>query len=145
MTAAGVSAVPPTITIPTITATAGQGPTGQVHNDTSSFLVNGTPATFIYADTNGTISAWNSSAGTTTAQLEVTTPGAAYTGLDMESTASGDFLYAANPKQGRIDVFDDSFQPVVLGTGAFWSTATAYIPIHCTDTTTFFDATAALR
>src|SRR5262245_30846158 len=71
---AGVSAESPTVAIPT-TALGPQGPTGQVSNDTSSFLVNGTPASFIYADLNGNIYAWNSSAGTT-AQMEATTTGA---------------------------------------------------------------------
>ncbi len=99
VTAAGVSPASPTITIPT-TASGSQGPTGQVHNDTSSFLVNGSPATFIYANLNGTISAWNESAGTT-AQVMAAPAGAGYQGLDAASNASGDFLYAANAKQGR--------------------------------------------
>jgi hypothetical protein len=77
VTAAGVNQVSPTIAIPT-TPAGPQGPTGQASNDTSSFLVNGTPASFIYANLNGTISAWNSSLGTT-AQVEVTTGGAAKT------------------------------------------------------------------
>src|SRR5260370_16054071 len=46
VTEAGVSAELPTIAIPT-TAAGPQGPTGQASNDTSSFLVNGTPASFI--------------------------------------------------------------------------------------------------
>jgi uncharacterized protein (TIGR03118 family) len=117
VTEAGVRAQAPTIAIPT-TAVGPQGPTGEANNDTSSFLVNGTPATFIYANLNGTITAWNSSAGTT-AQLKAATTGAVYTGLVMQSTASGDFLYAANPKQGRIDVFDSSFNGVTLSSGAF--------------------------
>jgi uncharacterized protein (TIGR03118 family) len=117
VTEAGVRAESPTVAIPT-TAAGPQGPTGEVSNDTSSFLVNGTPASFIYANLNGTITAWNSSAGTT-AQVEATTTGAVYTGLVMQSTAAGDFLYAANPKQGRIDVFDGSFNKVTLPAGAF--------------------------
>src|SRR5262249_45189470 len=117
VTEAGVSAESPTVVIPT-TAAGPQGPTGEASNETSSFLVNGTPAAFIYADLNSTISAWNSSAGTM-AQVEATTTGAAYTGRVMQSTASGDFLYAANPRQGRIDVFDGSFNRVTLPTGAF--------------------------
>jgi uncharacterized protein (TIGR03118 family) len=117
VTEAGVSAESPTVVIPT-TAAGPQGPTGQVSNDTSSFLVNGRPASFIYADLNGNIYAWSSSVGTT-AQREATTTGAAYTGLDLESTTSGDFLYAANPKQGRIDLFDGSFNRVTLPAGAF--------------------------
>jgi uncharacterized protein (TIGR03118 family) len=118
VTAAGVSQVPGTIAIPTTTA-GNQGPTGQVFNDTSSFLVNGTPATTIFASLNGTISAWNSSTGTT-AQFVVRTQGAAaYTGLDMGSNALGDFLFAANPKQGRIDVYNTSFVLQSLGPKAF--------------------------
>src|SRR5262249_25960241 len=44
------------LAIPT-TAAGPQGPTGQDSNDISSFLVNGTPASLIYANLNGTISA----------------------------------------------------------------------------------------
>jgi uncharacterized protein (TIGR03118 family) len=117
VTEAGVRAESPTVAIPNFTAGPG-GPTGEASNDTSSFLVNGTPASFIYANVNGTITAWNSSAGTT-AQVEATTTGAVYTGLVMQSTASGDFLYAANPRQRRIDVFDGSFNRVTLPSGAF--------------------------
>src|SRR5262249_10591537 len=40
-------------------------------------------------------------------------------GLDMGSNASGDFLFAANPKQGRIDVYNDSFVLQNLGPNAF--------------------------
>jgi uncharacterized protein (TIGR03118 family) len=117
VTATGVSQVPGTIAFPT---TAGpHGPTGQVFNDTSSFLVNGSPATTIFANLNGTISAWNGSIGTT-AQVVVTTNGAAvYSGLDMGSNALGDFLFAANAKQGRIDVYNDSFVLQNLGPNAF--------------------------
>ncbi|HEY7164142.1 MAG TPA: TIGR03118 family protein [Candidatus Binatia bacterium] len=98
------------VTIPK-TAAGTQGPTGQVNNNTSAFLVNGTPASFIFASLNGTISAWNQSAGTT-AQIKATTPGATYTGLAIANTASGPFLYAANGGQNRIDVFDGSFTNV---------------------------------
>jgi uncharacterized protein (TIGR03118 family) len=126
VTAAGVSQAPPTVAMPT-NAAAQQGPTGQAHNDTSSFLVNGTPASFIFADLNGSISAWNSSAGAT-AQVEATTAGAIYTGLVLQSTAAGDFLYAANARQGRIDVFDGSFKPVPLGTEGFGNFVDPQLP-----------------
>ena len=113
----GVRAESPTVAFPT-TATGPQGPTGQANNDTSSFLVNGMPAEFIYADLNGTISAWNPSAGTT-AQVEVTTTDGPYTGLNLQHTTWGDFLYAPKPRQGRIDVYDGSFHRVTLPAGAF--------------------------
>jgi hypothetical protein len=42
------------------TAAGPQGPTGQVFNSGTDFhLANGNPASFIFANLNGTISAWN--------------------------------------------------------------------------------------
>jgi uncharacterized protein (TIGR03118 family) len=71
--------------------------------------VSGVPASFIFANLNGTISAWNSiPVGNTNAQVKVTTPGAFYTGLAL----AGTFLYAANNAAGRIDVFDGTFTDV---------------------------------
>jgi uncharacterized protein (TIGR03118 family) len=103
------------VAIPT-TASGPQGPTGQVSNPTSSFVVNGAPAVFIFADLNGTISAWNPSLGTS-AQIVATTSGAVYTGLAISDDASGPLLYAANGAQNRIDVFDASFAPVTVPGG----------------------------
>jgi uncharacterized protein (TIGR03118 family) len=103
----GVSINALVVSIP-MTPAGPQGPTGQVQNNTTSFPVNGTPASFIFANLNGTISAWNGSAGTT-AQVKATTPGGVYTGLAIGTTAAGSFLYAANGAQNRIDVFNGSF------------------------------------
>jgi uncharacterized protein (TIGR03118 family) len=112
VTGAGVTKNGLTVTIPT-TATGPQGPTGQVSNiGGSSFSVNGSPASFIFANLNGTISAWNSiPVGNTAAQSEVTTAGAAYTGLAISSGGTP-FLYAANGAQNRIDVFNATFADI---------------------------------
>ncbi len=118
VTSAGVSIVSPPspVAIPT-TLVGPQGPTGQVFNSTSSFsLLNGKPALFIFANLNGTLSAWN---GGNSATIEATTAGAVYTGLAIGSNAQGNFLYAADTSKGTIDVFDSSFLPVILGTGGF--------------------------
>src|SRR4030095_14639244 len=53
-----------TVSIPT-TVSGPQGPTGQVNNNTTGFLVGATPAAFIFANLNGTISAWNGGAQNT--------------------------------------------------------------------------------
>jgi uncharacterized protein (TIGR03118 family) len=108
------------VDIPT-TAFGPQGPTGQVSNpDPSSFILDdaiGGSARFIFADLNGTISGWNPAHGTM-AHVEVTTPGAIYTGLAVNEAHT--MLYAANTRAGTIDVFDSSFDPVVdLGKHAF--------------------------
>jgi uncharacterized protein (TIGR03118 family) len=89
------------------------GPTGQVFNAGTGFQINGSPARFIFANLNGTISGWNGVG--TTAIVEATTPGAIYTGLAIANNQ----LYAANSSQGRIDVFNSSFAPVSLGANAF--------------------------
>jgi uncharacterized protein (TIGR03118 family) len=107
-----------TVNIPT-TGTGPQGPTGQVSNtNPDAFHLtagNQLSANFIFADLNGTISAWNSSLGTdgSTAHIEVTTPGAVYTGLAVNEAHT--MLYAANTSAGTIDVFNSSFDPVDLG------------------------------
>ena len=96
----GVSKVninPPSglVAIPT-TPTGPQGPTGQVSNaNAASFPVgnggNGQSARFIFADLNGTISAWNAGASSV---VQATTPGAVYTGLAINGAQTR--LYAAN-------------------------------------------------
>jgi uncharacterized protein (TIGR03118 family) len=106
------------VKIPTMATTA-QGPTGQVFNgNASSFLVkhggNGGPALFIFADLNGTISAWD---GGPTAIVQVATHGAVYTGLAINGAQTR--LYAADVAGGRVDVFDSAFRPLQLETGAF--------------------------
>jgi uncharacterized protein (TIGR03118 family) len=97
--------------IPT-TAAGPQGPTGQVNNtNTASFqLTPGTASTsarFLFANLNGTISGW---AGGLSSTIEVTTPGAVYTGLAID--AAGTRLYAADSAGGAIHVFDSTFAPV---------------------------------
>jgi uncharacterized protein (TIGR03118 family) len=105
------------------------GPTGIVFNSTTGFLLNSKPASFIFATLDGTIDAWNSTAGST-AEVEATVPGALFTGLAIGSTASevagfrsrADLilprtlpapilLYAADFKNAVIDVFNPSFAP----------------------------------
>ena len=128
---------PPTgnIAIPT-TAAGPQGPTGQVNNaNTSSFPVgkggDGGSAHFIFANLNGTISAWDKGP---TSFIQVTTPGAVYTGLAINGAQTR--LYAAdNVPPGRIDVFDSSFTPVSLGSGKFVdpSLPTGLVPFNVQD------------
>ena len=107
------------VDIPT-TAMGPQGPTGQVNNgNTASFQLtpgdSTTSARFIFANLNGTISGW---AGGLSATIKVTTPGAVYTGLAINS--AGTRLFAANGV-GGINAFDSSFAPVSLP-GAFADT-----------------------
>ena len=117
------------------TAAGPQGPTGQVNNaNTSSFLVkggDGKSAHFIFANLNGTISAWDAGP---TAFIQVTTPGAVYTGLAINGAQTR--LYAADDvPPGRIDVFDSSFNQVNLGPDAFKdpSLPAGFVPFNAQD------------
>jgi uncharacterized protein (TIGR03118 family) len=115
--------IPPPSTNPTGTA----APTGIVFNSTTDFVVghgNTSPALFIFATEDGTISAWNGSAGNN-AVLEVDntntdqTTSPVYKGLALASTGSANFLYATNFRDGTIDVFDKNFNKVTLGQNGF--------------------------
>jgi uncharacterized protein (TIGR03118 family) len=112
---------PPTgfVLIPT-TASGPQGPTGQVNNtNTSSFPVlhggDGKFAHFIFANLNGTISAWDT--GPTAFVQNTGVAGTVYTGLAINRAQTR--LYAANTSLGRIDVFDSNFMAFSLGPDAF--------------------------
>ncbi|MGZ3392021.1 MAG: TIGR03118 family protein [Isosphaeraceae bacterium] len=92
------------------------GPTGQVFNNTNGFIIpsDGNPAAFIFANLNGSISAWNGGLGTApgvTAQVVAQPPpgGASFTGLALVTNTVGSFLYAADKGNNTIDVFDSHF------------------------------------
>ncbi|MBV8096602.1 MAG: TIGR03118 family protein [Acetobacteraceae bacterium] len=123
------------VAIPT-TGAGPQGPTGQVNNgNASSFAVgnggNGGSAHFIFANLNGTISAWDTGA---TAFVQATTAGAIYTGLAINTAQTR--LYAANDAGvGGIDVFNSSFGKVSLPAGAFThpNLPAGYVPFNVQD------------
>jgi uncharacterized protein (TIGR03118 family) len=87
------------------------GPTGQVFAGGTSFTVNGSAASFIFATLGGTIDAWN---GGTTATVEHTTAGATFEGLALANNT----LYAANFQSGGgIDAFDSSYASIATSGG----------------------------
>ncbi len=105
-------------------------PTGQVNNigGANDFKVAGTKSNFIFATEDGTIAA---RAVGTTASTMATTTGAVYKGLAIGNNGSGFFLYAANFHSGKIDVFDNNFNPVSLS-GSFTDAAlpAGYAPFN---------------
>jgi uncharacterized protein (TIGR03118 family) len=90
-------------------------PTGTVFNSGSGFVIsaNGAsaPAQFLFAGEDGTISGWNSAVDGTHAVVKVDNSAqrAVYKGLALGTNATGTFLFAANFKSGKIDVFDQQF------------------------------------
>jgi uncharacterized protein (TIGR03118 family) len=87
-------------------------PTGVVWNPTTTFLVPGTstPALFIFATEDGTISAWaNGASGKPNNQAVIafdnSASGAVYKGLVAGTNPGGVFLFATNFHAGTVDVF----------------------------------------
>jgi uncharacterized protein (TIGR03118 family) len=90
------------------------GPTGQVNTkapgittNKTDFPLNGKEAAFIFANMDGSISAWN---GGPTATIKATVPGASFTGLAIANDKTGAaFLYAADQNSENIDVFNSQW------------------------------------
>jgi hypothetical protein len=97
-------------------------PTGVVFNAGGSgdFVIgsgaNAGPATFIFDGLDGVIYGWSQAAGAVIA--ESASNGAEYTGLAFATSASGNVIYAADFKNGQIDVFSNAFK-LVSGSGSF--------------------------
>ena len=101
-------------------------PTGDVWNGTGEFQVApGKKAIFLFATLDGTISGWAPGLNANKATLVVDTTAnknphpAVYTGLAISNNKSGNHLFAADMANGKVDVYDGTFTPVVLPATAF--------------------------
>jgi uncharacterized protein (TIGR03118 family) len=98
-----------------LVVTVAGGPTGQVFNGSSDFVVSmggvSGPARFIFATEDGHIAGWNPTVNATNAINAVTTPDAVYLGLAIGSVGSANYLYAANFHAGTVDVFNGTWGP----------------------------------
>jgi uncharacterized protein (TIGR03118 family) len=129
VTASGVTlnVIPPVTIAPPTTDSGSAAPTGQVFNSLAStgafMLQDGSPASFLFATEDGTISGWNPAAGTQSiiAVNESANPadgneaqgvGAVYKGLALADTDNSPMLYAANFRHGTVDVYDQNFNAV---------------------------------
>jgi uncharacterized protein (TIGR03118 family) len=118
------SPVPLVVTIPAAESGQTGTPTGQVFNGTTDFAIAaGTPAKFIFATEDGTISGWNPAVNQTAAVVMVNTHSASvFKGMALATVGDAqgqhaNFLYVADFRKGRISVYDTNFHPVRLGHG----------------------------
>jgi uncharacterized protein (TIGR03118 family) len=110
--------VPLNVSIPTAGGDGPGTPTGIVFNGTSDFKISGSPAIFIFATLDGTISGWNPGVNPNAAVIAVPSTGAVYTGLTNSSKPSGNFLFAADAAGNKVDIFDANFKFVSSFTDA---------------------------
>jgi uncharacterized protein (TIGR03118 family) len=101
-------------------------PTGIVFNTTLGTsnpgfdIAKNSPGIFLFDTLDGTISGWNPGVNKTNAVVAVTQPGAVFTGLAIATDSkAGPLLYAADHKNGVIDVYDQNFNLVKTLPGNF--------------------------
>jgi uncharacterized protein (TIGR03118 family) len=118
--------VPQTLVVAIPPGSAGTAsPTGIVFNGSTSFQVTQNGLTgasaFIFATENGTLSGWSPSVNRNNAILAVDTGagGAVYKGLAIASFSGANYLYAADFRNGRVDVYDANWNRVTLPGGGF--------------------------
>jgi uncharacterized protein (TIGR03118 family) len=101
------------VVVPPATGSGAGEPTGLVYNGSSEFTIEGWPSIFIFATLDGTIQGWSpDNAGGTATLIAVTASGASYTGLAITSHTSGNFIYAADTANNKVDVYDGNFNLV---------------------------------
>ncbi len=113
------------VQIPSPTMSIGGNPTGIVFNGSSGFVTSAGglsgPSRFLFATEQGVIAAWAPNVDLTHAirMVDHSAHGTNYKGLALSAGGQGQLLYATDFHHARVDVFDSSFHPVSLPTGAF--------------------------
>ena len=99
------------VVVPSASGAGPGSPTGIVFNGSQDFSVEGWPAIFLFATLDGTISGWSPKSNPNSAIIAVdnSASGAVYTGLAITNKPSGNFLYAADLANNKVDVFDANF------------------------------------
>jgi uncharacterized protein (TIGR03118 family) len=102
------------VLLPPGAGTASFDATGIVFNGTTDFVVGGAnqsgPAPFIFDGEGGTIAAWSPNVELEYAfPLYMASDGAVYKGLALANNGNGNFLYATDFANGKIDTFDATF------------------------------------
>jgi uncharacterized protein (TIGR03118 family) len=112
------SGVPQSLVVtipPPAGSTATAAPTGIVFNGSADFM----NSRFIFATEDGTIASWGSADGSTAVRrIDNSSANTVYKGLAIGTNGSDEFLYAADFRNGKIDVFDKNFTSATLG-GSF--------------------------
>jgi uncharacterized protein (TIGR03118 family) len=120
------AATPLVVHLPNSAGGVSFDPTGIVGNTTTDFLVSAPgksgPALFIYSGEGGMIAGWSRVVDPNNAIVMYTDAGGAvYKGLAIANNGTGNFLYATDFHNNKVDVFDATFtkQPTSPNSFAF--------------------------
>lgn len=90
-------------------------PTGVVFCGGKGFkLPNNQGANFLFVGADGILSGWNGGAGNYAFRLKNNSTTSSYTGLALAAKGNANYIYAANFKAHRIDVWDTTFSAVAM-------------------------------
>lgn len=106
-----------TVTLPPAAGAPRSLPTGVVFNaNPQAFLGD----TFVFVSEDGAVLGWQQANGAAaTLRVDNSPTQAVYKGATIATIGTTSRLYAANFRAGRIDAFDQAYQPVTLPPGAF--------------------------
>lgn len=112
----GAALSPGAIVVPPASGKTGS-PTGIVYNDSTGFVVDGAPATYLFDTLDGLIAAWNANAGGTAATMvNESSEKAEFTGLAIAVNGSQTDLYAANFASNAVEIFSPTFKSIGMFT-----------------------------
>jgi len=102
------------VVVPSASGAGPGSPTGIVFNGSQDFQVEGWASIFLFATLDGTISGWAPQSNPNAAIIAVdnSASGAVYTGLAITNKPSGNFLYAADVANNKVDMYDANFNLV---------------------------------
>ena len=121
------------VVIPTANGTGFGSPTGIVYNPSQEFPVQGWASIFIFATLDGSISGWSPISNPNAAIVAVdnSASNASYTGLAITNKPSGNFIFAADINNNKVDIYDGNFSFVSSFTDS--SVPTGFAPFGIQD------------
>jgi len=99
------------VTVPPASGTGKGSPTGIVYNvSATDFQIHSWTSAFLFCTLDGTISGWSHfSPNNALIGVNNSGSGSSYTGLAITNKASGNFLYAADFANNKVDVYNSTF------------------------------------
>jgi uncharacterized protein (TIGR03118 family) len=98
------------VIVPSASGSGSGSPTGLVYNGSSEFQIESWTSLFLFATLDGTIQGWSHfEPSRTLIGVNNSKNKASYTGLAITSKTSGNFIYAADTFNNKVDVYNGTF------------------------------------
>jgi uncharacterized protein (TIGR03118 family) len=99
------------VIVPSASGIGSGSPTGIAYNGSTEFQIDSWTSLFLFCTLDGTIQGWSHfEPSTTLIAVNNSANKASYTGLAVTAHSSGNFLYAADFNNNKIDIYDGTFK-----------------------------------